>query len=466
MGRPYLTPLFLTLAILLVEPCTSGHAAFFAKPGRRILKLNLPQAIEYALTHNRGLRRAANQLKRRGFSVDSTNSEFDVKLRPLSQAGVSDETRRISAGVKLSKQFANGVEASLAPEIGRIDDAFRQELSASLKIPLFKGYGRETNLDPVERARFGFRTAQRSLYLARVNTVIETVAAIYNATKSRRLTELFEFMAGRLSHHLQDALLRRQVGLATPLDVFRVKIRLKDVQDNLAVSQTALKNATDRLKLLLAVPMEQPLTVTAPLTLPTVDMPLEKAFAIGLARRVEIQQAQDALAESRRRSQVAGHNLLPGVNIVAGFVSAGSAAVFNDIFQPQEDRWTISLEGNTDWARTAEKAAFQQSLLDIGSARLDLASRREAVKREIRQELDALHRARTRIRIRQAQIKQARGKLALAKIKFHYNMADNFDVMEADREWQQAKVNLLNVKTDYIVGTFRLRRVLGTLLER
>ncbi len=40
------------------------------------------------------------------------------------------------------------------------------------------------------------------------------------------------------------------------------------------------------------------------------------------------------------------------------------------------------------------------------------------------------------------------------------------DVIEAQTERQRARVDLLAVRTEYIVSTYRLRAALGTLLER
>jgi len=44
-------------------------------------------------------------------------------------------------------------------------------------------------------------------------------------------------------------------------------------------------------------------------------------------------------------------------------------------------------------------------------------------------------------------------------------MADNFDVIESESELENAKVNLLSAGTEYIVGTYKLRSVLGTLIK-
>jgi len=98
--------------------------------------------------------------------------------------------------------------------------------------------------------------------------------------------------------------------------------------------------------------------------------------------------------------------------------------------------------------------------------KLNLIQQEDEIKREVRRQLQALEKDLERIQIRRKQERQAEEKLALAKIKFNYDMADNFDVIEAETERQRAKVDLLSTETDYIIGTYRMRSVLGTLIER
>ena len=45
-------------------------------------------------------------------------------------------------------------------------------------------------------------------------------------------------------------------------------------------------------------------------------------------------------------------------------------------------------------------------------------------------------------------------------------MAGNFDLLEAQTEFQKGQVDLMSDVTGYIVGTYKLRSILGTLLSR
>lgn len=454
--------LFFALCIIPFAQCTGSQI----DSGQQTLHLSLQQTIEHALRFNRNLISSQFGMINRQLSVASAKSDFDIKVKPLSQAGTSDEGDQLTVGLGISKAFDIGIKASVAPEIGLVDNEFKGEIAAFLEIPLFRGFGKNFNLEGVNQSRFSLRTAERNYYLARVNTVVDTVTAVYNIIKQESLVDLYESQVDKLDRHLQDAILRKKVGLATSLDVFRAKIRLADAHDSLNLSREALENAIDRLKIILSIPQEQPLKVTAPLEVEPVNVEQKKALEIALQNRIEIKQAEDALGDRRRNSSIAKEKLLPGISLVAGYITPQSSVLFGDVFSISDSRWTVTLAGKTDWARSTEKLAFQQSLNDIRSAQININARREDIKREVRQQLDSLQKAKKRIHIRQEQIHQTEGKLALAEVKFRYNMADNFDVIEANRELQQSKVDLLSVKIEYIVGIYRLRRTLGTLLKQ
>jgi outer membrane protein TolC len=258
---------------------------------------------------------------------------------------------------------------------------------------------------------------------------------------------------------------REKIGLATPIDVYRAQIRLKDAQDNLNRAQEALRNAGDHLKIVLAAPLERAMQVVAPLACQPVDLSVSQAVETALQHRVELKQVDDDVAEAQRAARLSKNNLLPQLDLVTDYTRLGNDDAFDGITRFSEDFWSVRLVSETDLSRTAEKATYQQSRLAVKRASLSRSARIDTIKREVRQVYDALQKARERIEIRTDQIEQAKGKQALAKIKFGHGMADNFDLIEAETELQQARTNLLAAKIEYIVGTYRLRAALGTLIE-
>lgn len=432
--------------------------------------LTLADVIDLALRGNRSLLSSGYGVESQEFSVDAARSEFEWKIFPKAAAAASDETRRLGGGVTVTKKFAPGPVASLSPEIARNynaddDEAYGSQLDISLTVPLLRGFGSDVNLNNVAAARYSLRTARRSYYLVKVSTVLEAVAAVYTIVQQRELVDLYQEQIERFQSHAVVAGAREKIGLATPIDVFRARIRLKDAQDSLNRAQEALRNAGDRLKIVLATPLEQALNVTAPLDCPPVDTGIYQAVETALQQRVELKQADDDLQEAKRASHLAKNDLNPQLDLVANYTRLDNDDTFAGASRLSEEQWGINLTSTTDWSRTAEKATYRQSLLNVKRAELNRSVRSDGIIREVRQFYEALQKARQRMQIRNDQIDQAQGKLALARIKFSHGMADNFNLIEAETELQEARSNLLTAKIEYIVGTYRLRAAVGTLIE-
>jgi len=441
------------------------------KTGSRLESvLTLTDVINLALRANRSLISSTYGVENRKYSLDAAQSEFEWKLIPGADARATDDTSSVGAGVTVEKKFAPGPVAALSPKITRFDDdddseGYSGEFGISLIVPLLRGFGSEINLNSVRTAEYSLRTAHRSHYLVKVNVVLEAVSATYNIVEQGELVHLYQDQTKSFQGHVVMAKAREKIGLATPIDVYRAEIRLKDAQDNLSRTREALRSADDRLKIVLATPLEQAMQVVAPLDYRPLDITLEEAVATALKHRVELKQVDDQIEEARRASRLAKINLLPQLDLVANYTRSGSNDKFSRSMRLNEDFWSINLTSTTDWSRTAEKASYQQALLAVKTDELNRWTRIDGIKREVRQNFDSLLKTSERMQIRNEQIGQASGKLALAGIKFGYGMANNFDVIEAQTELQTARVNLLADKIEHIVGRYRLRAAMGTLIE-
>jgi len=453
------------------------------------IHITLDQAINIALGANRGIIFSANTVANSELSLEAAESEFYVKLVPtvgtyVSDAGsASDTESNVNVEAVVEKKFTFGPRGSIGPRVVRSDSGeYTTGIGVSLNIPLFKGFGREYNLNWVDASShsgFGreynlnwvdasshsLRNSRRSYYLKRDRTVVDTVSAVYDIVEQEHLEKLYRTQVEMYRGHAKTAMIKEKAGLASSIDVYRARISIKDAEDNLSRTQKSLADAKDRLKLILAISLSMDIQATAPVEYELVILKQEQAIDIALANRVELRQARDSMDEAIRKSRIVKHNLWPDFNLIMDYERAGTSEDFSESMDFEENTWSVSLTGGTSWPRTAEKAAFSQSLISIKNERLKLELTRDEIQREVRGQLEVLKEAENSITIRQEQIKTAEGKLALAKVKFSYAMADNFDVIESETELGDARVNLLSARTEYIVGTYKMRSVLGTLIR-
>jgi len=83
------------------------------------------------------------------------------------------------------------------------------------------------------------------------------------------------------------------------------------------------------------------------------------------------------------------------------------------------------------------------------------------VERAVRQQIQILAGARARIELRETQVRQARGKLALAGVKVAHDMADNFELIEAEGDLYRAGSELAGATMEYALGAYALKAMMG-----
>ena len=435
------------------------------------IKLTLESAINRALEANRGIRDVLDQVEGARLSLVAVESEFELKIVPAGEAritGDSDEGSldSLGAGISLQKKFDVGTDIMITPKARKTDDFYNTGVDTRLIQPLLRGFGKEYNLSGVRSAEFGTRSSQRSLYLRQVSTVLLTIRAVYDVIRQRELYQLNEESALRLGIHAAAASVKNKIGLANQIDVYRAGIQEKQSEENMNNAREGYRAALDNLKVLLSLPLDEGIEVEAPLNYNLVRITKEQAVSSALKNRVELDQATDNIREAKRLSRVAKHNIWPNLNVVLNYSQFGSGENFGNSTGFDQNSWNIGLITSTDIARTVERVAYDQSLLNVQGAQRNYNLLHDEVIREVKRDFINLRGSENSIAIREEQIRQSKGQLELAQVKFRFGLANNFDLIDAETKLRNAQTNLLSAVVDYIVGTNRLRFAMGTLLER
>lgn len=457
---------FLPIVFILIIGLEPVSGADNASKGAAPLQLTLKDAVSLALKSNRNIIAAANTTRSSQYSLQAARSDFDLKYRPSANIGAAEAGELLGAGVLFEKQTHFGPRFQLTPLVSRSGESTYGLVDMSIQIPLLRGWGKTINEDAINQSAFAERTSVRSLHLAREDIVLQTITEVYGIIEQKERVRLLEEQVRVMEVHTETARMKKRVELATAMDVYRALLRLQDVQDSLSTAKSRLSESRNRLKRIIAVPMDQPIEVRTTYRYQPVSVSLDAAIDQALKNRSEIDQARDAQSEAERRVTVAEHNLKPELNLRFDYERLAEDADFGFSIDEPEDRWQINLVSSTDWARAREKANYRKRLLDLENLRLRLQSLRDQIISEVRNQFEILESEQARIRIKKEQIRQARGKQKLSRVKFNHSMADNFDLIEAEAELFQARAGLLRVKTAYIINKYRLKAVMGKLLNQ
>jgi outer membrane protein len=426
----------------------------------------LERCINRALTANRGLLDVSAQADAAEYSLIAAESIFELQVVPSANSAFVDSSFD-SVGVELglSRLMRNGTTVSVIPSVRRVEDVFVSGYTATLDQPLLRGRQRELVEDGVDRAKFGIRSSDRALQLAQIDVVLGTIQSLYRVVQERESLTLIQDSVARSDSHLEAARARERAGLSSSLDVFRATQQRNQVQDSFDSSTQAYADAVDTLRLILALPLDVPLEIDAPLQVEDQRLSEREAIALALSRRVEVAQAMDSVSEASRVARVASINTMPDLDLVLSASQVGTSEEFDDSLELGSVLFGVSLGSTTNWRRTSEKAFLAQARLGVESARRALALRRDLVTQDVKRALREVERGRLSIVLQQQQIGQAAGKLEVARKKFDLGLANNFDVIEAEEELRSAQIALIRAITRMISSQFALRAALGTLVE-
>ncbi len=428
------------------------------------IHISLKQAIEIVLKSNRQLNSFSYTVQGRQVSLAAEESEFDYKYFPVGGTDFGNDGESVQFGLSVEKKFAAGSTVKVTPKYGKKDGGqYTGMLSLALNIPLLKGRGKDINYDDIHTSQYLLQRAENSHQKYKEQIVMDTIAAVYNIINKRELEKIYKDSIHSLRREVESAKAKAKVGLAGPIDVYRAEIEVKEAEDNQVFSHSELLKAKDRLKILLALPLETNISVSAPAVAQKLDLSLASAIEIAMAKRIELKQIEFDLLETERRIKIASLNLQPQADISVRYDNSGIYPFDSEI--DDDGYWSVRLVGSTDMAKTREKADFSLHILELERKRMSSQEEVEKIKEDISNQFTTLSQAQERLLIREKQIGQAKRKLARSKIKFKHGMTDNFDIISSESELQHARINLIGVETDYILGMYRLRKKIGTLLE-
>lgn len=439
-------------------------------PANAVETFSLEEVINRALIANRSMIDARDDIRRAAMRLDVAESEFELKILPGAGVGFSggdDASTQtdLTLQVSLQKRLSYGTDVSLTPALQHTDDGYIPRARLRITQPLLRGAGKDVTYSGIYGAQYGQRTADRNLYLRQVDIVFGAVQRSYAIVRQHELMRLQAESARRLSDHAEAAAIKEQMGLVSAIDLYRARIQAGQAAEDLLRIEEAYGEALDSLKLFLALPLEKEIAVIAPLSFDRESFDLEEMLETALANRVELAQARDAIGEARRLSALAEKDTLPELNVMLSILQTAEAKEeFPGAF-PNKTEWGISFGSSTDVWRTSQKIFFAESLLNIDAAVRRQQTVRDDIVSQVKREVRSLLRLEQAIDNQERQIHQARGQMELANIKFQHGLASNFDLIEAETALRRAQTQLISAVIDYILGQYRLRAVVGTLME-
>jgi outer membrane protein TolC len=444
--------------------CSASVACFAQQP------LTLTAAIDTALVQNRDLAKMALSLQSELLSRDSAAADFAVTIRPSGSANRNDERLSYHYGVDAIRKFAWGTDLTLggkAQDYGLDDSTVskRDDVHVEVSQPLFRYAGPLVNRNNLLHAESQVAAARRNVELKKTDLVLQVVQTYVEILRLGRQLDAERRFLKRSQGLLKLTRAREAQGRVSHVDTLRVALQRGQAESRVEIVREQLISAQLDFAELLGSESgatyaleEMPDLVISPPS-------LETSTHIALSNRLDYAQVMQDCQDAERGVRVSRRYLLPDVRLVTRYEQYGEGSTASDASDLSENTWFVGMQAATDLPLRKEKISYKQSVVSEQSAREDVDRTQFFIKKQVQQQLLAFERAKSEVTIAEKNLTVADSRVKLAQRLFELGRSDNFSVTDAEDSYRKAENDFLAAKAEASVVSYRLLKILGTLIE-
>lgn len=447
-------------------------------------------------------------------SKESTETDPETGVT-VSTGGDRDAGSTTTGELGVSRKFENGIDlsSSLAVDFARMltgdkEDSRGIRLEASLSIPLLRGAGRLVVREPLTQAERSLVYAVRAFERYKQSFTVEIVSAylgvlnnakqlqnqadsyrrvVTSTRRSRRMADAGRLQEYEFDQSYQQELAARNAWVAaqqsyqTTLEAFRTRIglppdaRVEPLPSELDALQTYAESFARRSleayndgKPVPAADEDPVLVEPDNSNAGPMEIPLERALALALANRLDLQTVRDKVEDAQRAVLLAEDRLRAEVTLGAS-ASAGESRSASASHQENAklELGRANLGGvltvDLPLHRTAERNAYRESLIALEKAVRAYQTQEDSVKKEVAEKLRGMLENREKLSIQFIALGLAERRVRSTDLLLQSGRAEIRDVLDAQDALLSAQNSLLSAVTGYRIGELELQTALGVL---
>jgi outer membrane protein TolC len=330
--------------------------------------------------------------------------------------------------------------------------------SLSASLDLFTGFRRGAEL---RAARAHETAADASLIDARFQQALATTNQFLDALAAAQLLKVRQASVRRAEEQLKVSIAKLRAGSATRSDSLRSLVTLGTTQLDLITTQTDLATAEAGLARLIG---ESGRVHAADDSAFYVLLPAVDTQALRLeaeSKSPQVQSAASSAAAARANVSASRSGYWPSLALSANTGWNGNRA--NDYTLLNQRQLSLSLRWSL-FDRFDRELAITQREADLDVAEATAADAKRAVEASMQQRFAELDAAKTRIQITQTSVAAATEDLRVQQERYRLGASTIVDVLTSQEALNQAEVDVVNARFDYLRARAQLEALIGRKL--
>jgi outer membrane protein TolC len=399
-----------------------------------------------------------------------------------------DQAMRFVADLSVSQRLPYGGEftatavSTLIRDVGKSITAQEgSNISLGLDIPFLRGAGhvaRETLIQLERELTYSVRTFERYR-----RQQLVTVAQVYFgllAAKQAVIDSGQSYENFKLD--FERALATETTGTGTPLDTQRAEQAMLNQENALETAREAFRAAADSFKLLIGMPVDEPLGMEHLEDIETIERQIgsgvypllarplavndePRAVEVALQRRLDLLTLADRIDDSRRGVEISRNALLPDLNWNSTLTFDTDPEHYNlGAFSFDRANWRSEVVLSLPLERTAERNDLRRKLIDVRQAERTHLGQAERIRAEVRAAVHNILLQERSLEIQRKAVEVAERQREFAQIQYEDGLIDNRSKIDAENAWVSARNQLNLAKTNGWGALLQFRLATETLL--
>jgi len=476
----------------------------------KLVGLSLEKTIQTAVANNLSVELASFAPAISQSALTQAEAEFDWlffasaqyqdSIIPQSGSGfggsttfVRNASQSADGSVGVSRKLSTGGNLSLSNDINytNVDSSFfgtppvpnpanASNITLGVTQPLLRGFGKQTNLAQINLARNAERSSVASLKSSLIDAASETEKAYWELVLRYKELVIRSKLLDR-GIKVRDDIKARRVQDARQAQVADAVARVERRRSDLLVARTNLRNASDRLKLLMndpALPVgsEALIVPREDATSEPISYSLLDAITNAVTNRPEMDIALLSIDDATIRQQVAKNQRLPKLELQAQARLLGFGDSFGDAYNDDDatrfiDDWLLGLRFEQPVGNRIGEAQYRQSRLERMQSVVAYRQTAQAIVLDVKIALNAIVTNNALIaQSNLSRVAQGEALRSLAVEKEFKNLGYSVERLNLELNQQEALANAeiseAAALTNYNNAIVDLHKAMGTTLDR
>ena len=427
------------------------------------LKLNLDEAVNFALKNNRTIEQSADDREAAKWYLSAARRSFGPTFSWSSTAN------------KIGGRYYNSWRENRS-RYDHLPDEFKSYYnladypkyesentnSLNLSMPLYSGGRLESQK---KSAEFNLNSADLILENTRQEIKYQTTQAFYQVLRYSDLMNVRQEEMKNLSEHLQTVQTQYEIGTVAMSDVLATNVQLANSQQNYNSAQINYENAVANLNNLIGLPVDTNLIVDDELQYSPFDRDENYCLEYALKHRPDGIAADYSVKSSEETVNQAKAGSRPNISAVVSGSIVGEGAFKADHSSGQE-RWAAGLQmswnifdnnvtsANVNRAKVLQKKAESQAQQQL-----------ERIQLEVHNAYVALRISEQNVKLSEETIKQAQEQYLIARVRYEEGVDTNLNVMDSQEKLTQARTNYSSALYSYYTSRAQLEKAMGIPIE-